>query len=141
MSTLPSTSVPLHPHTTHRNGSETVGSITLSENTLQRLTVFFGLLSDKSRLRMVLALAEAGEMHVTALCGLLKQSQPAVSHHLTLMRAVGLVSVDRRGKHNFYSLASDHLRELLQQVFGGDGSTPKELRFREWVLAFEQRKQ
>jgi len=44
------------------------------------------MLADKSRLQIVLALARDSELHVSALCDLLGQSQPAVSHHLTLMR-------------------------------------------------------
>ena len=42
---------------------------------------------------------------MTALCHLVGQSQPAVSHHLMLLRLGGIVTVHRRGKNNFYSLA------------------------------------
>jgi len=72
--------------------------IRVSDETLARLTAVFKLLSDSSRLKIVLALAQDGELHVSALCAMLNQtepgvrfSQPAVSHHLTLMRMVGLV--------------------------------------------------
>jgi ArsR family transcriptional regulator len=109
----------------------------IPDNTIQRLTTIFKLLADKSRLKIVLALAQMGEMHVTALKDLIKQSQPAVSHHLTLMRAVGLVNVDRRGRNNFYSLASEHVRELLEQVFGS--GEPAQLQFQDWVLSFQRR--
>src|SRR5262249_39113347 len=54
--------------------------IKVSEVTLHRLTDVFKLLADKSRLKIVLALAQDGELHVSALCDLLDQSQPAVSH-------------------------------------------------------------
>ena len=67
-------------------------------------------------------LVQQGRMHVTALCALLGQSQPAVSHHLTLMRMIGLVGFDRNGKHNFYYLASDHLRDLFEQFFADTGN-------------------
>lgn len=107
---------------------------------IQRLTTIFKLLSDGSRLKIVLALAKAGEMHVTALCDMLSnQSQPAVSHHLTLMRAVGLVSVDRRGKHNYYSLASQHVRELLELIFGTSLSDTRQLAFQNWILSIQHR--
>ena len=45
------------------------------------LVQVFKLLSDETRLRVLLYLAREGELHVTALCEKLDQSQPAVSHH------------------------------------------------------------
>ncbi len=130
--------------TSFPNGVGSVAVQSISENTIQRLTTIFKLLADRSRLKIVLALAQAGEMHVTALCEMLggesqKASQPAVSHHLTLMKAVGLVTVDRRGKHNFYSLASDHVRDLIEQIFADDAGATKELRIQEWVLSFQRK--
>ena len=45
-----------------------------------------------------------GEQHVGALCETLNQSQPAVSHHLALLRHGGIIAPRRQGKNNFYSL-------------------------------------
>jgi DNA-binding transcriptional ArsR family regulator len=44
------------------------------------------------------------ERHVGSLCDDLAQSQPAVSHHLALLRHGGLIAPRRQGKNNFYSL-------------------------------------
>jgi len=88
--------------------------IRISDSTIKNMTSVFKLLADRSRLKIVLALAQDGKLHVSALCELLDQSQPAVSHHLTLMRMVGLVGYDRNGKHNYYYLASDFLRDLIE---------------------------
>lgn len=63
----------------------------------------FKLASDETRLRLILMLT-AGELHVTDLCKRLGQSQPAVSHHLALLRVAGIISARREGKHNFYGL-------------------------------------
>ena len=41
----------------------------VSDEMVKKLTAVFKLLADKSRLKIVLALAEEGEMHVSALCG------------------------------------------------------------------------
>jgi ArsR family transcriptional regulator len=103
------------------------------------MTAVFKLLADRNRLKIVLALAERGQMHVNALCELLGQSQPAVSHHLTLMRMVGLVGYDRNGKHNFYYLASDYLGDLIEQFFSDTGNTRQELEFDEFALTFSRR--
>jgi DNA-binding transcriptional ArsR family regulator len=52
----------------------------------------FRMLADEPRLRLLLLSAERGEMHVTALCGEVGMTQPAVSHCLTVLRAVGHAS-------------------------------------------------
>jgi DNA-binding transcriptional ArsR family regulator len=58
-----------------------------------------------------------GERHVGGLCGELSQSQPAVSHHLALLRHGGIIAPRRRGKNNFYSL-TDEGEELARVVKG-----------------------
>src|SRR5437899_9062189 len=106
----------------------------VADRTIEGLTEIFKLLADKSRLKIVLALAQDGELHVSALCELLGQSQPAVSHHLTLMRMVGLVGYRRDGKHNFYHLASGHVRDLFEQFFADAGNGHKALQFEDFAL-------
>jgi ArsR family transcriptional regulator len=113
--------------------------IRVSATTINRLKDVFKMLADESRLKIVLALAEDGELHVSALCELLGQSQPAVSHHLTLMRMVGLVGYRRDGKHNYYHLASDHIRDLLEQFFADSGNGHKTLQFEDFSLTFRRR--
>ncbi len=113
--------------------------IKVSDSTIHRLTDVFKLLADKSRLKIVLALAQDGELHVSALCELLGQSQPAVSHHLTLMRMVGLVGYRRDGKHNYYHLASEHVRDLFEQFFADSGNGQKSLHFDDFALTFKRK--
>jgi DNA-binding transcriptional ArsR family regulator len=83
---------------------------------LRDLAQIFKLLADESRLRLVLALADEGEMNVSTLCGLLHTKQPAVSHHLKLLHLSGLVEFRREGKHNYYRLDSDLVAGLLQYL-------------------------
>src|SRR5581483_366486 len=96
-------------------------SLKIAPRTLYGLTQIFKLLADESRLKILLALAEEGEMHVSALCDMLDQTQPAVSHHLTLLRMTGLVGFRRDGKHNFYRIESGLVRDLLEQFFADAG--------------------
>ena len=56
-----------------------------------------------SRLQLILLLSE-GEKHVGALCEQLNQSQPAVSHHLALLRHGNVIAPRRQGKNNYYNL-------------------------------------
>ena len=60
--------------------------------------------SDPTRLQVLMLLSEK-ERDVTGLCAELgAQSQPAVSHHLSLLRHGRLVEPRREGKHNYYGL-------------------------------------
>ncbi len=114
-------------------------SLKVSDPTIHRLTDVFKILADKSRLKILLALAQTGEMHVSALCDLLGQSQPAVSHHLTLMRMTGLVGFRRDGKHNFYHLDSNLIRDLLEQAFADSGNGNKAIAFEDFTLAYKRK--
>jgi len=111
----------------------------VTEVTIQRLTDVFKLLADKNRLRIVLALAQDDELHVSALCDLLGQSQPAVSHHLTLMRMIGLVGYRRTGKHNYYRLSAGFMRELLEQFFADSCNGQRQLLFEDFALTYRRR--
>ena len=96
-------------------------SLPIADRTLAGLTQVFKLLADESRLRILLTLSREGEMHVSALCQMLGQSQPAVSHHLTLLRMAGLVGFRREGKFNFYRLDAANLSDLLDRLFSDAG--------------------
>jgi DNA-binding transcriptional ArsR family regulator len=69
----------------------------------RRASVLLKHVSDPTRLQVILTLVE-GEQHVGALCAQLSQSQPAVSHHLALLRHGGIITPRRQGKNNIYSL-------------------------------------
>jgi DNA-binding transcriptional ArsR family regulator len=69
----------------------------------RRASILLKHVSDPTRLQVILILAD-GERHVGALCEQLGQSQPAVSHHLALLRHGGIIAPRRQGKNNFYSL-------------------------------------
>lgn len=97
------------------------------------------MLADESRLKILLALAEEGEMHVSSLCELLEQSQPAVSHHLTLLRMSGLVGYRRDGKHNFYRVESSLVSQLLEQFFIDAGDDHRRFQFAGFSLAYRRR--
>jgi DNA-binding transcriptional ArsR family regulator len=75
-----------------------------SEMTLDELTELFRLLSDRTRLNILLLLRD-GEQNVTALCERLKLPQPTVSHHLGLLRMNNLIDNRRAGKQVYYGLS------------------------------------
>lgn len=82
------------------------------EKAIKKVTDKLDLISEPSRLRILLLL-EQRERNVTELCDdLATQSQPAVSHQLSLLRRGGLVDTRRVGQHVYYSL-TDEGRELV----------------------------
>jgi ArsR family transcriptional regulator len=113
--------------------------IRVAGRTINGLAQVFKLLADESRLKILLALAQDGELHVTALCALLDQTQPAVSHHLTLLRMSGLVGFRRHGKHNFYRIESGLICDLLEQFFADAGSGHKQLQFDDFSISYKRK--
>lgn len=109
----------------------------LSSELEKDLVQVFKLLSDETRLRVLLYLVRAGELHVTALCDKLGQSQPAVSHHLALLRVAGLIEARRDGKHNYYSVRKSHFHRIMEELFQSVDSGRDEIRFDEFVLTQE----
>jgi ArsR family transcriptional regulator, zinc-responsive transcriptional repressor len=82
----------------------------------QRAAILLKQASDPTRLQIILTLAD-GEKHVGALCDELNQTQPAVSHHLALLRHGSLITPRRQGKNNYYSLTESG-QELAKVVRG-----------------------
>ncbi len=75
-------------------------------------------LSDPTRLVVVVALREGGELCVCDLAWITSRAQNLVSHHLRVLRSHGLVSSRRDGKMVMYSLTDMGLA-LLGAVVGG----------------------
>jgi DNA-binding transcriptional ArsR family regulator len=83
----------------------------------QNASILLKHVSDPTRLQVIVLLAAGGEQHVGSLCEQLGQTQPAVSHHLALLRHGGVISPRRQGKNNFYSLTDKG--ERLSRVVQG----------------------
>src|ERR1700748_2272742 len=82
---------------------------------IRRVADLLKQVSDPTRLQVLMLLSEK-ERNVTELCtDLGTQSQPAVSHHLALLRHGRLIEPRRAGKHNFYGL-TEAARELAKFV-------------------------
>jgi len=107
----------------------------LSHELEREIVQVFKLLSDETRLRILLYLTREKELHVTALCEKLHQSQPAVSHHLALLRVSGLIEARRDGKHNYYSVRRTHFHRILDEIFSSMSDSENDsIRFDEFVL-------
>jgi ArsR family transcriptional regulator len=92
--------------------------ITPTSPSLHELVEYFKLFSDESRLKILHFLSTRQEVNVRTLCASLNQTQPAVSHHLGLLRMAGLVEMRREGKHNYYRVAMRKLSRVHQLLHG-----------------------
>lgn len=111
------------------------GGLTVPESLVNNLGQLFKLLSDETRLRILYYLTQRDELHVRALCDLLQESQPAVSHHLALLRVAGLIERRREGKHNYYGLQTQKFSSLLDMMFSAMPAGNRRIRFENYVLS------
>jgi len=109
------------PSLSHNGVQDEVGVNSLYQSVpdvaAKHLVRIFKLLADESRLKILSYLLQAGELNVRALCDLLDQSQPAVSHHLALLKSCGLIEARRDGKNNFYRVIPEQFGRFAEILF------------------------
>lgn len=87
----------------------------------ERAAAIFRAMGDVSRLRLLAQLAE-GERCVSDLAA--GEGISTVSQRLRLLRADGLVSRRRQGKHIFYALSDAHVAELIANALEHAAEAP-----------------
>lgn len=83
---------------------------------IREASVLLKTVGDLTRMRLLCALLREGQLSVGGLQDALAMSQSAVSHQLRVLRDARLVRFERAGKTVRYSLADDHVRDLLLVV-------------------------
>lgn len=87
----------------------------VSEDQTAELADMFRLMSDPSRLRIILACLET-PISVGDMAAALGLSPSLVSHHLRLLRAGRLIQAERRGNRVFYLITDEHIRRVLSDM-------------------------
>ena len=82
---------------------------------VNELLAFFKALSDANRLRIVALLSDQ-DLTVGELAEMLDLSSATVSHHLSKLSDVGLVSARAEGYYNVYQLDVDALNEMARRL-------------------------
>jgi ArsR family transcriptional regulator len=116
----------------------TIEEVGLPQHVVKDLTQLFKLLADETRLRILHHLFQHRELNVRSLCSLLNQSQPAVSHHLALLRVDGLIECRRDGKHNYYRLLPERLGQLLAMIFVSTPGDSDQIRLDDYILTLRR---
>ena len=83
------------------------------ESKIFDLADFFKLFGDSSRLKILLALKEGGEMCVCDIATFLNMSMSAVSHQLKPLKDAKLIKPRRDGKVVYYSLDDEHVEMII----------------------------
>lgn len=89
----------------------------------------FAMLADATRVRIILALRQAGEMSVNHLADVADKTPAAISQHLAKLRLARIVESRQEGQRVFYRLANEHASQLVSDaIFQAEhalGGTPR----------------
>ncbi|MGA8943493.1 MAG: metalloregulator ArsR/SmtB family transcription factor [Thermoactinomyces sp.] len=77
----------------------------------------FKALADPTRLKIAYALMQEHELCVCDVANIIDSSLATASHHLRLLRNMGLAKYRKEGKMVFYSLDDDHVNQLICLAF------------------------
>lgn len=77
----------------------------------------FKALSDETRMKIVYALAIEEELCVCDVAAIINGSNAAASHHLRLLRNLGIATSRKEGKLVYYSLIDERVKLLVMDVF------------------------
>ena len=99
-------------HEIHLDLQQRVMETMPEETQLYELAELFKIFGDSTRIRILFVLFEE-EVCVCDLAQVLNMTQSAVSHQLKILKQNRLVKNRREGKSIFYSLADEHVRNII----------------------------
>jgi ArsR family transcriptional regulator, lead/cadmium/zinc/bismuth-responsive transcriptional repressor len=87
----------------------------LADDQIYELAEMFRLMSDPSRLSIVLSCLSE-RVSVGEMAQRLGFSPSLVSHHLRLLRAARLLQAERQGRQVFYQITDEHVLRMLRDM-------------------------
>lgn len=81
-------------------------------NVVDRLANTLAILGDSARLSIVIYLLNQ-KANVGDITNHLKMSQPAISHHLRLLKDAKILKAEKKGKQVYYSLDDGHVKDIV----------------------------
>jgi ArsR family transcriptional regulator, arsenate/arsenite/antimonite-responsive transcriptional repressor len=84
---------------------------------LDKLTDFFKMLSDETRVR-ILVLLYHKKLCVCQMCGIMEETQPKISKHLAKLRDMGFIKDERKEQFIYYYLNFSYklFEEVLKNI-------------------------
>lgn len=80
---------------------------------LSKVAQFFKALADETRLKIAFALTIEERLCVCDVATIIESSTATASHHLRYLKELGLAKSTREGKLVYYSLADDHVHQIV----------------------------
>ncbi|MGD7009650.1 ArsR/SmtB family transcription factor [Metabacillus sp. 84] len=77
----------------------------------------FKALADETRMKIAYALLLEGELCVCDAAEITGSSTATASHHLRLLKTMGLARFRKEGKQVYYALDDDHVKQLIEIAF------------------------
>lgn len=99
----------------HKDAIEASLDVMPRDEDVALLGEIFKMLSDTTRLKIVLALME-NELCVCDICHVVGISQSAASHQLRVLRSTHLAKHRKTGKMVYYSIDDDHVMGIIKQA-------------------------
>lgn len=104
-----------HHESEHLSTAEQAKGSMLREEDIARVSAQFKVMSEPSRLKVLLALRH-GELCVYHIVEAVGGTQSAVSHQLRILRDNQIIRARRDGQNILYSLADQHVAQLLDMA-------------------------
>ncbi|ACJ75985.1 ArsR family transcriptional regulator [Thermosipho africanus H17ap60334] len=82
------------------------------DESIYQLSEFFKILSDQTRLKILIALSKK-ECSVSELQEFLNTTQSTVSHQLRILRQTNLVKYSKVGRRVYYKLYDEHVKTII----------------------------
>jgi len=96
----------------HTDLLEKVNSGIPEDEEMMDLAELFKMFGDTTRMKILVVLMQS-EVCVCDMAEILKMTQSAISHQLRILKTSRLVKTRREGKSIFYSLADEHVKNII----------------------------
>lgn len=100
--------------------SKESGSIKIDRTKFERSAYILKALANETRLCVIMQLSKGGEMTVSELREGADCEQSLLSHHLTDMRAKGILNCRKDGRNSYYSLRDERITNVLKCITNCD---------------------
>ena len=87
----------------------------MMKHSLKTYKLFFGSMANPNRLQILNSLRR-GSKNVGQICDETKFEQTMVSHNLKRLEHCGMVFVEQKGKHRFYTLNKKTIKPLMDMI-------------------------
>lgn len=101
--------------------ADLLGKNKIDRSQFEEAAYILKALANETRLCVIMQLTQAEEKSVTELMEQMDCEQSLLSHHLTDMRAKGILKCRKRGKNSFYSLSDKRFSNVLKCIMNCSG--------------------